>query len=1366
MLRKTVQIKRTLSVILALAFIVSFANLPGLGIFASALEAKTPKTNTFIPVNFVNGNFTSPTISDAQNFSDISVPGWYIEKEDPSSSSPQITLRPLGSGTGNYVSLGLSPDTLIQKFNTSPGQKIYYEFYHRGASGTDSMNFYLYGDGNTNITPIQTCTSGIYEWTRYSGVYTVPQGQTKTVAAFRSVTSAGGISGPGNYLYNIHFTTSSFLNIEKTLTGSSVSDTVYPSDLVTASLKISNTGENASSQTVLTDYIPDGSTLVNGSVRVNGVASGLFSYDTKDNSLKINIGTNATTGSSPKNGGSISAGGSVTVTYDICPQIAETTRTVNTQAKVTHNNLGFESFEATDFENYSPVATIKLSASNSALKSLMSKSMSTMSSLLSEGNMTPETSKTLSVFSLFSSLTLDSGTNATLSASKFAQKMSGDTGHTISVQIEGTKKQIIDTEAKPMDIVLVLDVTESMSSVANGGSTTKWLELVSATNNLVDYLLPDGSQNRIAIVIFAENNIVGTTEYMGYRAITNGFEGASARNSIKSKYNTSTPSQLAGASDHPISANGTGIQYGFIGAYKLMLQARTDAGIKNHVIMLTDGVPNRYLGSPTGRDNVLNAPVVTSTTARQFSQIDYSASGAENASVEWAGYVKSRFTNATVHCVGFGLDSNSDSLLKRMASSDNNVYRPQGGQLDDAFKNLVNSITVSSEVEQTNVKLEDPMSQYVDYSGDLKFYSAPKSTGNWTQIYPASGDYTVPSAGNGWTLNWTVANYSSQNIYKVSYNVKVKTDYEGKQLHKSNTRASSNTAGTDGVYANGPTYISSNLCNRAEILVPAIYQPIAPKLNAIKSAVVLPNAEDGHNISIQIDGTKKEIYNTIQTPLDIVLVLDVTNSMTSTTSSGKTRWTELIESTNSLIDYLIPDGSPNRIAIVIYGQCHKDSQYYYLGSRMLTNGFEGSASREAMKGLYNRPSPSALALDSTDQPFNSEGTGIQYGLITAYKVMKSARSDTIAKKHIILLTDGEPNRALQTPVGKDAILAAPPKQPLATNTYSQHGTLEAGRQYALEWANYLKQDYSTTTLHTIGFTLDSTSQSLLVNMASNPKNAYQPQGGELQQVFMNLAYSITEKDTVEQKSVTIIDPMSQYVDYKSNLHFWKSEKGSNNWVEIFPAANTYQIPAVTNNWTLKWTISDFTAANSYKVTYDVRVKEEYEGIKIHQTNTLASSNTPGTDGVYANKETLISSDCVPQQEIPVPAIFQDYSLVSFKIQKIIDKTSKYPEQFIFKIEHRKEAGTPITNTYYSIVTVPVNATTNTVLLYKVKAGYITITEEQTNWRYEVLTPSNGTVSQLIRDPKNIPTFTFTNKYKTDQWISGKVSVTNHLRDPQ
>jgi len=159
------------------------------------------------PIALVNGGFEQPPCVGSQLCfpNEQRMVGWkttapdHVFEQWPSGiwGNPGFEGRTFVELNANYVS------TLYQDVPTTPGNVFLYSFAHSGREGTDTMDFKL-GPPAGPLVQVKRAVDGRAAWRRFSGVVTIPEGQTTTRFAFASISSACGASC-GNFLDAVSF---------------------------------------------------------------------------------------------------------------------------------------------------------------------------------------------------------------------------------------------------------------------------------------------------------------------------------------------------------------------------------------------------------------------------------------------------------------------------------------------------------------------------------------------------------------------------------------------------------------------------------------------------------------------------------------------------------------------------------------------------------------------------------------------------------------------------------------------------------------------------------------------------------------------------------------------------------------------------------------------------------------------------------------------------------------------------------------------------------------------------------------------------------------------------------------------------------
>ncbi|MDN3128795.1 BspA family leucine-rich repeat surface protein [Enterococcus faecalis] len=165
------------------------------------------------PLSLVNGSFEDPVIS-SPNLSPLgyywqgytSIPGWKttgshieLQKAGPNFKIPAVD--------GNqWAEINYDRNAaLYQDIKTTPGDTLYWEVYHRGTDGTDTAAVEI-GKPDGQLVEEQQMKTEKTAWKKYSGFYTVPEGQTTTRFQIRTLAVGSAYPSYGNSLDHVVFT--------------------------------------------------------------------------------------------------------------------------------------------------------------------------------------------------------------------------------------------------------------------------------------------------------------------------------------------------------------------------------------------------------------------------------------------------------------------------------------------------------------------------------------------------------------------------------------------------------------------------------------------------------------------------------------------------------------------------------------------------------------------------------------------------------------------------------------------------------------------------------------------------------------------------------------------------------------------------------------------------------------------------------------------------------------------------------------------------------------------------------------------------------------------------------------------------------
>lgn len=352
--------------------------------------------------------------------------------------------------------------------------------------------------------------------------------------------------------------------------------------------------------------------------------------------------------------------------------------------------------------------------------------------------------------------------NGGLVMSKTVTKGEGDDQFLLTLEAFATGETRTETKDIPMDIVLVLDVSGSMSKRINGyGSQSKINALKDAVNGFIDKVAEKSPNSSIAVVKFAGDEKIETGNdtywdggYCNYSQTVIGLTAAgTGAAALKAKVSALDP-------DGPTAAD-----YGMNRA-KSIIDSVKNNDHQKVVIMFTDGEPNHSNGFST---TVANDAIKASKSIKEAGATVYTIGcfsktykDTENV-LKYMNRVSSNYLDATT--MQDGTKTSSD-YYKTVSSAED---------LNNIFK------TISETVGTTTVKLDDTSvlrdvisdsftlpEGYTD--GDIKAYSVScesstkNADGTYTYTWKTTPDadkYDVTVADDNKTINVTDFNYAA-----------------------------------------------------------------------------------------------------------------------------------------------------------------------------------------------------------------------------------------------------------------------------------------------------------------------------------------------------------------------------------------------------------------------------------------------------------------------------------------------------------------------------------------------------------------------------------------------------------------------------
>lgn len=312
---------------------------------AHAVATTCPVTSPTL----VNGGFEDPVVTPGfpRRLPLEDFPGWGFTEPIVEVWPPGVTEGPPG-GTGPYVAAegdqfielnATRPDGLFQVFETSPGQVLLVEAFHRGRSGPNTAAMFL-GTAGLPIDRREDMTDSPDQWGRYDWSYRVPSAQTETRLAFVAVTGSGPDDSIGNFLDGVSVAGAGCLEVSKQAADLTRPGRPQVGDVVAFTVRVENTGGHSIRAPVIADHAPPWTAYVPGSLRIltgpdrgpqSDADDGDRAHASSDGAVRFDVGTGA--------GDELAPGQSVSVAFRV--RIASTAggRTVVNEASAGYSLL-------------------------------------------------------------------------------------------------------------------------------------------------------------------------------------------------------------------------------------------------------------------------------------------------------------------------------------------------------------------------------------------------------------------------------------------------------------------------------------------------------------------------------------------------------------------------------------------------------------------------------------------------------------------------------------------------------------------------------------------------------------------------------------------------------------------------------------------------------------------------------------------------------------------------------------------------------------------------------------------------------------------------------------------------------------------
>jgi hypothetical protein len=391
-----------------------------------------------------------------------------------------------------------------------------------------------------------------------------------------------------------------------------------------------------------------------------------------------------------------------------------------------------------------------------------------------------------------------------ISGKKTIAAVSGtDNQFDITLQVTTTSTSTSSIVTTPADVVLVMDVTESMDE------GNKWTDMKSAATSFINALLPAGNaNNRVAIVTYGGK---------GYNQLS-GWQTSASAAQVYYK-NAASSDALRGAIDGWSNSNhtkaktyGTNCQAGFLGA-DLQLDTARDAALK-YVVYLTDGAANRYYTASEyfywdgwSLETGYKAVTTEDLASNSYTDSTYdNTAPSTTCAIKQAAALKANHSAAKLIAVGIGTETNNRVINKTYNTNLDSAYSTGTLNISQILADISQEIIANADSSAATVT--DPMSGYVTFN-------SVQTTGT------ATGEVTAPTADNTQTLSWdlskatpvtTTSTVGGKTVYTKVYTLTYRITVDRTETFYAAVVAAGKTDGTDvGVPTNNATTLPYSL---------------------------------------------------------------------------------------------------------------------------------------------------------------------------------------------------------------------------------------------------------------------------------------------------------------------------------------------------------------------------------------------------------------------------------------------------------------------------------------------------------------------------------------------------------------------------
>lgn len=364
-------------------------------------------------------------------------------------------------------------------------------------------------------------------------------------------------------------------------------------------------------------------------------------------------------------------------------------------------------------------------------------------------------------------------------------------------------------------------------------------------------------------------------------------------------------------------------------------------------------------------------------------------------------------------------------------------------------------------------------------------------------------------------------------------------------------------------------------------------------INGKKTIQPVNGKDDQFDITLEVTTKSKSTTTVVNQAADVVLVLDVTDSM-----DDNGRWGKMKAAVNSFVEKLLPAGNTtNRVSIMIYA-----GDYYQLCD-WATNA---SVVKDTYKGYENSDTLRGKISDGKKQDY--QGTNCSAGFLGADVQLDSARSDAL--QYVVFMTDGAANTYYNDALKQEKTLTCNKQesfwhkhsdrcysysykvQAVSSNsgsvTWEGNNTDKYSSDAAIAQTTQLKSNHAKATLIAVGFGTSTDNKVVSKSTNTSLDQSYTTGTVDFDEILKDISDSITED--VNAAGTVVTDPMSSYVTFQEVT---SGQGGTfNEGANILSWDLSKVKPTTTKD-------GDYTIS-TYRLTYRVtvnRTADFYEAVK-------------------------------------------------------------------------------------------------------------------------------------------------------------------------